>query len=115
MCLDGGGVCRQVVSGNSLDFLRYKFVYSGIEGLQLRDLRRTCATRLHEAGVDPLIIKRFMRHASSGMTEKVYIHSSLKMMKQALDEVDKVPEASPFQSQFRTPLEHETKSEKNGA
>lgn len=85
---------------------------AGIKGLQPRDLRRTCATRLHEAGVDPLIIKRFMRHSSSGMTEKVYIQSSLKMMKQALDKVDKGHEKVPFQNQFRTDLEHEKTTEK---
>lgn len=59
-----------------------------IEGLQPRDLRRTCATRLHEAGVDELIIKRLLRHSSSDITNTVYIQSSLKLIKEALDEAD---------------------------
>lgn len=75
-----------------------------IHGLQLRDLRRTSATRLHEAGVDPLVIKRFMRHSSTGITEKVYIQSSLKMMKQALDDVDREPIYEQMLRQFTTNL-----------
>lgn len=61
---------------------------AGIKGLQFRDLRRTCLTRLHEAGVDPLIISRFARHSSTKITTEVYIQSNLKMMKQALRKVD---------------------------
>lgn len=61
---------------------------AGIEGLQFRDLRRTCSTRLHEAGVDPLLISRLLRHSSMKISTEVYIQSSLKLMKKALAEVD---------------------------
>jgi integrase len=61
---------------------------AGIEGLQFRDLRRTGATRLHEAGVDPLIVQRLLRHSSFKISEEVYIQSNLKMMKEALNKVD---------------------------
>jgi integrase len=66
---------------------------AGIEGLQFRDLRRTCSTRLHEAGVDPLLISRLLRHSSTKISTEVYIQSSLRMMKEAFREADKkVPE-----------------------
>ena len=59
-----------------------------IEGLQFRDLRRTCATRLHENEVDPLIIQRLLRHSSFKISEQVYIQSSFKTMKEALKRAD---------------------------
>ena len=64
---------------------------AGIEGLQFRDLRRTCATRLHEAGVDPLLVSRLLRHSSMKISSEVYIQSSMKLMKKALAEVDSGP------------------------
>jgi len=68
---------------------------AGIEKLQFRDLRRTCSTRLHEDGVDPLIIQRLLRHSTFRMTGEVYIQSSLKMMKTAFDKSDNSPGKSP--------------------
>jgi integrase len=59
-----------------------------IEGLQFRDLRRTCSTRLHEAGVDPLLVSRLLRHSSAKISTEVYIQSSLRMMKEALRRAD---------------------------
>jgi len=59
-----------------------------IEGLQFRDLRRTCATRLHEKGVDPLLVSRLLRHSSMKISAEVYIQSTLKMLKKAFNEAD---------------------------
>ncbi|HUU36914.1 MAG TPA: tyrosine-type recombinase/integrase [Candidatus Desulfaltia sp.] len=56
-----------------------------IKDLQFRDLRRTYGTRLHEKGVDPLIIQRLLRHSSFRISEQVYIQSSMKMMKEAVN------------------------------
>lgn len=61
---------------------------ASIEELQFRDLRRTCATRLHEAGVDPLVIQRVLRHSSFKISEEVYIQSSLTLLRKALKEAD---------------------------
>jgi integrase len=67
-----------------------------IENLQFRDLRRTYGTRLHEKGVDPLIIQRLLRHSSFRISEQVYIQSSLKMMKDAVNKkAGKAEEGSP--------------------
>ncbi len=59
-----------------------------IVNLQFRDLRRTFGTRLHQNGTDPLIIQRLLRHSSFKISEQVYIQSSLKMMKDAVNKVN---------------------------
>lgn len=66
---------------------------AGIKGLQFRDLRRTCATRLHESGVDPLIASRFLRHSSVKLSSEVYIQSSQRFMKQELERMEPVTQA----------------------
>ena len=89
-----------------------------IEGLEFRDLRRTCATRLHEAEVDPLIVSRLLRHSSAKISAEVYIQSNLKHMKKAMNEADKEPgnkpPSHPNWNKTRTNLEHETSSRKTG-
>ncbi len=56
-----------------------------IENLQFRDLRRTYGTRLHEKGIDPLIIQRLLRHSTFRISEQVYIQSSMRMIKEAVN------------------------------
>jgi integrase len=36
------------------------------------DLRRTCATRLAESGVNPFIVQKILNHAPQGITAQVY-------------------------------------------
>jgi len=82
-----------------------------IGGLEFRDLRRTCATRLHEAKIDPLIVSRLLRHSSAKISAEVYIQSSMSLLKKAMNEADKEPEnqspSRPNWSTTRTYLEHE--------
>jgi integrase len=66
---------------------------AGIKGLQFRDLRRTCATRLHESGVDPLVASRFLRHSSVKLSSEVYIQSSQRFMRQELERMEPVTQA----------------------
>ncbi len=42
------------------------------------DLRRTCAERMIDAGVDPLIVSRIMRHKSFETTKKFYAKGNLQ-------------------------------------
>lgn len=58
---------------------------ANIAGLQFRDLRRTYSSRLHENEIDPLIIQRLLRHRSFKISEEVYIQSSTKLMKDAIE------------------------------
>jgi len=89
-----------------------------IEGLEFRDLRRTCATRLYEAGVDPLIVSRLLRHSSAKISTEVYIQSNMKLMQKAMKEADQEPGKShsslPNFRPFRTYLEHGQDSTKSG-
>lgn len=66
---------------------------ASIQGLQFRDLRRTCATRLHESGVDPLVVSRFLRHSSVRISSDVYIQSSLRLMKRELERLQELEPA----------------------
>ncbi len=59
-----------------------------IQDLQFRDLRRSYSTRLHEKGIDPLIIQRLLRHSSFKTSEQVYIQSNMKQMKDAVALLD---------------------------
>ncbi|MCJ7581742.1 MAG: tyrosine-type recombinase/integrase [Candidatus Aminicenantes bacterium] len=92
-----------------------------IKGLEFRDLQRTCATRLHEACVDPLIASRLIRHSSAKISAEVYIQSSMNQMKKAMEEADqeqgKTHPSQPIFGTFRTYLEHgpnKTKTKKEG-
>ena len=76
------------------DFVPVKSIYiafsnackrAKISGLQFRDLRRTFSSRLHELQTDPLLIQRLLRHSSFRMSEEVYIQSSMKLMKDAVE------------------------------
>lgn len=60
---------------------------AGITGLQFRDLRRTFSTRLHEKGLGLLIIQRLLRHSSRRISAEVYIQTSMRMMKEALEKI----------------------------
>ncbi len=60
---------------------------AGIRDFQFRDTRRTFASRLHAQGVDPLIVQRLLRHSSFKISEQVYIQSSMKMMKDAVEKL----------------------------
>jgi len=84
-----------------------------IKNLQFRDLRRTCATRLHEKGIDPLIIQRLLRHSSFKISEEVYIQSSLKQMRDAIEKMSekelKKPENQPPLTHHRPTSEEKSK------
>ncbi len=77
-----------------------------IKGLQFRDLRRTFGTRLHQNGVDPLIIQRLLRHSSFKISEQVYIQSNLKMMREAVN-------GAALQKAKLTKMEHIWNTEKS--
>lgn len=51
------------------------------------DLRRTCADRLEEAGVDPLVIGRIMRHKSYETTRRFYATGNVQRDARRLHEV----------------------------
>ena len=60
-----------------------------VKDFQFRDTRRTFASRLYAQGVDPLIVQRLLRHSSFKISEQVYIQSNMKMMKDAMETLNK--------------------------
>ncbi len=75
---------------------------ANITAFQFRDCRRTYASRLHEQGVDPLIIQRLLRHSSFKISEQVYIQSNLKMMKEAVSRLSNPEKNTPQTNLFVT-------------
>lgn len=57
---------------------------AGIPHLSANDLRRTCATRLIEAGADPYLVSKITRHTDLQMLRKVYDQSSMKKVRAAI-------------------------------
>ena len=58
----------------------------GIEDVRTHDLRRTCASRLGDLGVDQGIVSRVLNHAPKSVTNIHYLHSHyIPAMRDALD------------------------------
>ncbi|MFQ6070019.1 MAG: tyrosine-type recombinase/integrase [Candidatus Aminicenantales bacterium] len=63
---------------------------AGIKGLRFHDLRHTVGSRLISKGADPVSVKNILGHANLKTTE-IYLHSSLKQMREAVDMLDEKP------------------------
>lgn len=63
---------------------------AGIKGLTFHDIRHTVGSRLISKGADPVSVKNILGHANLKTTE-IYLHSSLKQMKEAVDMLDERP------------------------
>jgi integrase len=64
---------------------------AGIKNLHFHDLRHTFGSRLIENGADPISVKDLLGHANLKTTE-VYLHSSLKRMREAVSLLDQKPD-----------------------
>jgi integrase len=53
----------------------------------LHDTRHTCVSLLANAGVDKRIIQAIVGHQGKDVTDKVYTHINLEVMKEALDKI----------------------------
>lgn len=56
----------------ALSFWLRRCNHFGIDDWTPHDLRRTCATKLAEAGTPPHIVQRVLNHAQTGITGRVY-------------------------------------------
>ena len=68
---------------------------AGLEGFTFHDLRHTFATRLKEAGVDPVTRRDLLGHASTVMTDS-YTHSAAETKQAAVDSIYHSGELSPL-------------------
>lgn len=61
---------------------------AGCPDIRLHDLRHTVVSLLMELGVPPHVVQAIARHADVKITLKVYSHTSLDAMRQALGKLD---------------------------
>ena len=88
----GGGriICRP--DGGPVSAAAYRKEFAalmariGAEGATPHWCRHTCATRLHQAGADPLAIQRILGHADQSVTEH-YTHLDAAFLRAELEKM----------------------------
>jgi integrase len=63
-------------------------VQAGLPGVRLHDLRHTVVSLLLELGTPPHVVQAIARHANLEITMKIYAHTNLDTMREALDKID---------------------------
>jgi len=61
---------------------------AGLPGVRLHDLRHTVVSLLLELGTPPHVVQAIARHANLEITMKIYAHTNLDTMREALDKID---------------------------
>jgi integrase len=61
---------------------------AGLDGIRLYDLRHTVVSVLMDLGVPPHTVQAIARHSDVKITLKIYAHSNLKAMREALEKID---------------------------
>jgi integrase len=63
-------------------------VQAGLPGVRLHDLRHTVVSLLLELGTPPHVVQAIARHADLDVTMRIYAHTNLDTMREALDRID---------------------------
>jgi integrase len=63
-------------------------VQAGLPGVRLHDLRHTVVSLLLELGTPPHVVQAIARHADLDVTMRIYAHTNLDTMREALDKID---------------------------
>ena len=61
---------------------------AGLSTVRLHDMRHTVVSMFMELGVPPHVVQAIARHADVKLTLKVYSHTNLDEMRQALGKLD---------------------------
>ena len=61
---------------------------AGLPDIRLHDLRHTVVSLLMELGTPPHVVQAIARHADVNITLKIYAHSNLEAMRDALAKLD---------------------------
>ena len=75
---------------DSYEYLKYYFTtWREKHGFNhtLHDTRHTCASLLANAGVDKRIVQAILGHKGKDVTDKVYTHISIEVMREALNKI----------------------------
>jgi integrase len=62
---------------------------TGIEHTKFHGLRHNASLILRRLGIDPVVRKEMLGHASMDMTDGVYGHTTPKMHREAAQEIDR--------------------------
>ena len=62
----------------------------GIKPRRLHDARHTAATLMYSQGVGIEVISRALGHSSSAITSKLYVHSAMKPLRVAAEQIEKL-------------------------
>jgi len=63
-------------------------VQAELPGVRLHDLRHTVVSLLLELGTPPHVVQAIARHADLDVTMRIYAHTNLDTMREALDKID---------------------------
>ncbi|HEX5349236.1 MAG TPA: site-specific integrase [Pseudonocardiaceae bacterium] len=61
---------------------------AGLPGVRLHDLRHTVVSLLLELGTPPHVVQAIARHADLDVTMRIYAHTNLDTMREALNKID---------------------------
>jgi integrase len=61
---------------------------AGLPNVRLHDLRHTVVSLLMERGVAPHVVQAIARHADVKITLKIYAHTNLDVMREAMGRLD---------------------------
>jgi len=61
---------------------------AGLPGVRLHDLRHTVVSLLLELGTPPHVVQAIARHADLDVTMRIYAHTNLDTMREALDKIE---------------------------
>ena len=63
-------------------------VQAGLPGVRLHDLKHAVVSLLLEIGTPPHVVQAIARHADLDVTMRIYPHTNLDTMREALDKID---------------------------
>jgi integrase len=63
-------------------------VQAGLPGVRLHDLKHAVVSLLLEIGTPPHVVQAIARHADLDVTMRIYAHTNLDTMREALDKID---------------------------
>ena len=61
---------------------------AGLPSVRLHDFRHTVVTLLLELGTPPHVVQAIARHADLDVTMRIYAHTTLDSMREAVDKID---------------------------
>jgi Phage integrase family len=78
----------------------------GLPTVRLHDFRHTAVSLLLELGTPPHVVQAIARHADLDITMRIYAHTNLDSMREAVDKIDWVRPDRPLLHHCYIPADH---------